>query len=250
MARLDFRRFSLAPRWRRPVGLGVSLLAHVLVLSFLAWPRPAPDLPLVDPEPIFLDIEPRYLLKNETPRPRVLLTPQQMHPAASGAQASALPFPLNRDDDTPPPRVISPEAAAAAQAQGVDPWRVRPETTDDRIAQALRGGAPGCAMLRGQMSTVERARCEQRLAQGMENAPVIRGSGDRERDARFAQEGAQALAMYEYRRAPLAGQSGVVGPADCVGSNFGIGCAGAHQDPGFRQNNQEAFEDAMGDHGD
>ena len=44
----------------------------------------------------------------------------------------------------------------------------------------------------------------------------------------FAREGARRLAEWEARRRPLSGGVGVVGPADCVGSNFGTGCAGAH----------------------
>jgi hypothetical protein len=40
--------------------------------------------------------------------------------------------------------------------------------------------------------------------------------------------GAAAIARYEAQRAPLSGGGGNVGPADCVGSNLGMGCAGAH----------------------
>ncbi|WP_284222997.1 hypothetical protein, partial [Brevundimonas denitrificans] len=50
----------------------------------------------------------------------------------------------------------------------------------------------------------------------------------------FAAEGARRLAQYEARRRPLAGGTGNVGPQDGVGSNFGIGVAGAHLDPSFR----------------
>ena len=237
------------PRSRRSlVAVAVSILGHVIVLAGLAWPRQPPAPPTPPDQPIYLSIEPRPLLKNETPRPRPIPSraPEAGRPALGAA--SALLTPSDRDDneDDPAPRLAPADAASAAQAQGVDPWQVRPETTGDRVAQALRSGAASCAMLRGRMNAVERANCERRLAQDIENAVPITGSGDRERDARFAQEGARALRLYEYRRAPLAGQSGVVGPADCPGSNFGAGCAGAHQDPGFRQNSQETFDEGMG----
>ena len=58
-----------------------------------------------------------------------------------------------------------------------------------------------------------------------------RGSGDRQRDRVFSAEGDRALRQYDARRRPLAGGAGITGPADCAGSNFGTGCAGAHLDP-------------------
>ncbi|MDI6623150.1 MAG: hypothetical protein QME55_00335, partial [Brevundimonas sp.] len=59
-------------------------------------------------------------------------------------------------------------------------------------------------------------------------------TGNPERDARFAREGARALAGYEARRRPLSGGIGVVGPQEGPGSNFGMGVAGAHLDPSLR----------------
>lgn len=47
-------------------------------------------------------------------------------------------------------------------------------------------------------------------------------------DAPFVADGRRALAAREAQRELLAGGVGVMGPADCVGSNFGAGCAGAH----------------------
>lgn len=61
------------------------------------------------------------------------------------------------------------------------------------------------------------------------------GTGDRARDAEFARQGALALAQYEAQREPLAGGVGVMSPADCVGSNLGTGCAGAHLPAPLRQ---------------
>jgi hypothetical protein len=60
------------------------------------------------------------------------------------------------------------------------------------------------------------------------NAAPITGTGNPERDAAFARQGARRLAEWEMMNRPLSGGVGVVGPADCIGSNFGTGCAGAH----------------------
>jgi hypothetical protein len=78
---------------------------------------------------------------------------------------------------------------------------------------------------------MERQHCRNEFARRAENAAPITGSGNPERDARFARQGARRLAEWEQLRRPLSGGVGVVGPADCVGSNFGTGCAGAHLGP-------------------
>jgi len=62
----------------------------------------------------------------------------------------------------------------------------------------------------------------------------IRGSGNAARDARFSAEGARELYRYEEQRRPLSGGGGNVGPADCPGSNLGIGCAGSLLDPSMQ----------------
>jgi hypothetical protein len=51
---------------------------------------------------------------------------------------------------------------------------------------------------------------------------------DRGADAPFLTEGRRALAAHRAQRGPLGGGAGVMGPSDCVGSNLGTGCAGAH----------------------
>ena len=80
----------------------------------------------------------------------------------------------------------------------------------------------------------ERAICDERFAERAAAAAPIEGTGNPARDARFAAEGARALAEYEARRRPLSGGVGVVGPQDGPGSNFGMGVAGAHIDPSLR----------------
>ena len=64
---------------------------------------------------------------------------------------------------------------------------------------------------------------------------AINGTGNAARDGRFAREGAREMQRYEAQRRPLSGGAGVMPPQECPGSNFGVGCAGAHLDPSMRQ---------------
>jgi len=137
---------------------------------------------------------------------------------------------------TPAPRIATPSpgapSAAAAGVPGVsDAWRVGGESQAERNARALRTSPAGCRST-AILSPGERAICDERFnARAAEGATrPITGTGNAERDARFAREGARELQRYEAQRRPLSGGTGVVGPADCPGSNFGTGCAGAHLD--------------------
>ncbi|HWQ87540.1 hypothetical protein, partial [Brevundimonas sp.] len=112
-------------------------------------------------------------------------------------------------------------------------WGVRPRTLGDRIGQQLRTSTLGCASPEI-LSAAEQMVCRDRFGQRAAAARPIEGTGNPERDARFAREGARRLAEYEARRRPLAGGSGNVGPQDGPGSNFGMGVAGAHLDPSLR----------------
>jgi hypothetical protein len=77
---------------------------------------------------------------------------------------------------------------------------------------------------RARLSQTQRDRCDDRPAARAEG-PEMRNPAV---DAPFVADGRRALAAREAQREPLAGGVGVMGPADCVGSNFGTGCAGAH----------------------
>lgn len=232
-------------RWRKPALVGASVAAHILVLGGLAVTvldeptRRLPDPPTI----LYVEIEPRPLLENERPRPTP--EPPTAQPVDPAPQASAqrsilgfrLPFQRNRDEDqdrptTPSPRLAAPVSGAPAPP-GAEPWQVRPETLGDRVGRGLRTRGPGCASPQ-LLSREERAVCEDRFGERAAAAPPIDGTGNPDRDARFAREGAAALAQYEARRRPLAGGTGVVGVQDGPGSNFGMGVAGAHLDPSFQ----------------
>ncbi|WP_343787510.1 hypothetical protein [Brevundimonas lenta] len=235
-------------RWRKPALITASVVAHVIVLGLLSYramglayrPLPAP------PPVVYVEIEPRPLLEGEKARPRP--TPveptaepeRQPSPATAEASSSItsfrLPFQRQRDDEEDQPSPPAPRLAAPAAAPppaGVEAWTVRPETLGDRVGRGLRTRGPGCANPQ-LLTEAERAICDDRFAARAAAAPPVSGTGNPERDARFAREGARALAEYEARRQPLAGGVGVVGPQDGPGSNFGMGVAGAHIDPSLR----------------
>ncbi|MNL46239.1 hypothetical protein D3C87_1689340 [compost metagenome] len=127
-------------------------------------------------------------------------------------------------------------APAAGTGEITDAWRFTPEGQDGRNARALRVSPAGCPANRV-LPQGERAICEERFnaraAEGAQRA--ITGSGNAERDARFAREGAREMQRFEAQRRPLSGGVGVMPPQECPGSNFGAGCAGAHLDPSMRQ---------------
>lgn len=228
-------------RWRKPALIGVSAAAHVVILGGLALRVLSPTAPLLPPAPpvVFIEIEPRPLLAQEQPRPQPApaAAPAEAAPAQAESRPSFLGLRLpqlrqrDEDDDQPrpSPRLQTPAPGVAAPPATADSWQVRPETMGDRVGRGLRTRGPGCASPQ-LLSREERAICEDRFGERAAAAPPISGTGNPERDARFAREGAAALAQYEARRRPLAGGTGNVGPQDGPGSNFGMGVAGAHLD--------------------
>ncbi len=214
--------------------LGVSLALHLAVLAVLGL-RTGLDISgyRAPPELIYVRIEPRPLMLGETVRePPVTQIEQPREAPILTRNAQALSQRL-RDEEEEDERqrldALRLPARADAERQDIEPrWQVQAEeTTGDRVARALRGGGLACDRPRGEMTQAERAACDDRFARARA-APGIRGTGDPERDAAFERQGWANRAQWEAQRAPLAGQTGVIGPADCVGSNLGMGCAGAH----------------------
>ena len=206
-------------------------------------PQPTPQAP-----PRSAPLAPPAPLPAPARAPAPIPAPVPAPPAAAQRAAPApspvLPIrPRKKDEDvardglpsTPAPRLAAPAPGGAppAAASGVDgvsdAWRVAPEGQAGRNARALRvspAGCPSTPVLR----PGERSICDDRFSAGAARGAdrPISGTGNADRDARFAREGAREMQRYEMQRRPLSGGTGVVGPADCVGSNFGTGCAGAH----------------------
>lgn len=223
-----------------------SAVAHLAILAVLASrildpaerPVKAPPAP-----PIYLEMTPRPLLEGERTR-----QPAQS-PATSSTPTRPLTTPevvvrapsLDPDDEDdapapPAPRLAAPSGVEGRPAPPTDgaaaPWQVRPETLGGRVGRAYRLGAGGCRMLDGRLNAAEQQRCDDDFnaaaGRGRPIGPRNLSPGEARREAEFARDGARALQGYEARREPLRSGPGIVGPADCVGSNFGVGCAGAH----------------------
>lgn len=223
--------------------IAASALAHTLLIALLVWRAGQAPILRDAPQPpvILIEIEPRPLIPDETPRPRPA-PPQPSttpRPAVAGlASPIAPPRPRDEDEDrpsAPSPRQAAPAPAGAPASPAVDdPWRLRPETTGQAVARSLRTSPIGCANAR-RLTAVEQAVCAERLGVAAARAGPITGSGNAARDARFAREGAEALAAYESRRRPASGGVGVSGISpDCPGGNLRGTCAGAHL-PGHYQ---------------
>lgn len=238
MRDLGFVWPSRAGRWRKPAIVAVSVGLHALVLGLIGLRSMGLDAAMQPVErTIYVEIEPRPLLPGEVarvrpPPERPEAAPQAL-PDAGAAAPRSDPFRSLEDDDRPVPRLTAPGAPAPPADVGTAPWRVRPETMGDRVGSGLRTSPVGCASPR-LLSPAERAICDDRFGARAAAAAPIEGTGNPERDARFAREGARALAEYEARRRPLSGGTGNVGVQEGPGSNFGIGVAGAHLDPALR----------------
>lgn len=237
----------LPVRWRRPALIAVSVLAHVVVLGALASRTFHLQDVRSEPTLVWLDIQPRPVLPDETPRPR----PAAAAAAARISVASALSGRasiLRRDEDeeeqTPNPH-LAPSVPGAPATGAEEAWRYRPESMSGAVARSLRNSPIGCDMRAGRMSAAEQQLCDDRFNDRAGRARPISGTANPERDARFAAEGAAAIDRYERRRRPLAGGTGVVGPADCVGSNFGTGCAGSYIDPSLAPDSTQNIRTPM-----
>ena len=226
-----------AERWRNPAIVAASLLFHGFLLGVLGLRATGPGATLISDPPrptILVQLEPRPLLADETP-PRPVTARQAEAPPLARAPTMA----IIRDDEDENERPAPPAPRLAASAPGAPPtqaqgaWSVRPRSLGDRIGQGLRTSPVGCTAP-DLLSAEERAICDDRFGRRAAAAAPIEGTGNPERDGRFAREGARRLADYEARRRPLAGGSGNVGPQDGPGSNFGMGVAGAHLDQSLR----------------
>ena len=230
---------SRADTWRKPAIVALSVGLHALVLGLIGLRSFGLETLAGSAERVvYVEIEPRPLLAGEVsrvrPPPEQPETPPQVLPDSGAPTVRTDPLQrLLDDEDTPTPRLAAPGAPAPPADVGTAPWRVRPETPGDRVGRGLRTSPVGCASP-GLLTEAERAICDDRLGERAAAAAPIEGTGNPGRDARFAREGARALAEYEARRRPLSGGTGNVGVQEGPGSNFGIGVAGAHLDPALR----------------
>lgn len=241
-----------SPEKRRGAAIMVGSAAlHVAVLALIGLGLFDTSLapPPTDDTPIYVQMEPRPLLAGETAR---VPTPSrtratETQPLAGARSDILVPRKPKEEDETPSPP--APRAAAGVTGPGApaspadaNPWTYRPETAGAAVGRSLRTGAGGCRVMDGRLSAGEQQLCDDRFNEAAARArpigPRTQTASEQRRNEQFARDGAAALRRYEARRAPLTGGVGVMGPADCVGANFGTGCAGAHLDPSIRQGAQ------------
>lgn len=186
---------------------------------------------VAQPKPplILLEIQPRPLLRDERPRPVVAASESEAPPRSrardDAAPQARRPDPAYEGRSAPvqPRLAVQPPPGAPAPDTA---WQVDPTDRRGAMSRSLRLGAAVCGAPE-LLNEMERRHCRERFGERAAAAPPITGTGNPERDAAFARQGARRLAQWEAQRRPLSGGVGVVGPADCVGSNFGTGCAGA-----------------------
>lgn len=239
--------------WRRVAILTGSAALHIGVLAVvgmgLLTTRLAP-LP-VDDMPLYIQMEPRPLLKGETvrvPAPSRVRTAETQPLTRARSPLIAPRQKQDQDAPSPPtPRVAAGVTGSGTPAPPADanPWTYRPETQAAAVGRSLRTGISGCRVMDGRLSPGEQALCDDRFNAGAAEAAARHPLGARtqtaseqRRDAEFAREGAAALRRYEALRAPLTGGVGVLGSGECPGGNLGIGCAGANLDPSMREGAQ------------
>jgi len=225
------------PFWRKAGLAAISAVFNALLIAALSLTALGVDETVAPPAPplVYLDITPRPLLPGEIERrPPVEAPARAETPLSSSASArtSTLARPLEKDDEDdrpapPNPRIATTPPAGTPAPPSTD-WTVRSDVRGS-VARSLRQGLPGCSVP-SRLTQVERDACREDFERRASAAPPISGTGNPERDAAFAREGARRLAQWEAQRRPLSGGVGITGPADCVGSNFGAGCAGAHLD--------------------
>jgi len=242
-----------ATRWRTPAILAGSVALHAVVLGVLGLRAIQMDVPAsLDRPTILLEIEPRPMLRDERPRERSYAAsdPADAEDSPRTSAVTGQRRPEDEDDAPFPPTPRAPSAATGAPTaaeQGVDDaWRVPTAPTRRQVARSLRGSMIGCDVMNGSLAAGEQAQCDEAFNRVAGAAPPIAGSGNAERDARFAAEGRRNIESYEARRRPLAGGTGLGEHGDCPGSNFGTGCPGRHLDPGWRRDNNDMMKGAQG----
>ena len=206
-----------APRrlgWRKAgfAAAAVGLNAGAVVL--LSMTDPGLRARSLRPAPMIVYLEDAWPSLVRAPRAPLVTSSEA---ATRRAQASQGEAPNRGDPSAPPPPPTSMSQANADD--GIDArWRVGGALAGPRLS-SLSCNAPH------RLAPDDRRRCEERW-NGGEAAPVIRGTGNAERDAAFARQGARRLAAWEAQRAdPLRGDPQCVTPhpmAGCEGVNIQV----------------------------
>lgn len=148
------------------------------------------------PEPMTVYLEDAWPSLVRAPRAPSVTSSDSAVTATLRAQASQGDAPNKGDPamSAPPPLPPPTSMSQAKSDDGIDArWRVNGAFAGPRLS-SLSCDAPH------RLAPHDRRRCEERW-NGGEAAPVIRGTGNAERDAAFARQGARRLAAWEAQRA-------------------------------------------------
>ena len=202
------------------VGVNAGLILALSLNAIGQRPVERSDLPL-----ILVEIEPRPLLRDERPRPPPT-APQPDVAIRSRTREDIAPAPRRRDPafegrSTPVQPRLAVQTLAGAPAPEAA-WRV--DSTDRRgaMSRSLRLGATGCASPE-LLNEAERRHCRDRSGERTAAAPQITGSGDAERDAVLARQGARRLGAWEAQR-----MSPARGDPPCETPHLMAGCEGVN----------------------
>lgn len=210
-------------RWRTPALVTGSVVFHAVVLGVLGL-RSVEITDSSPPQPplLYLDIEPRPMLKDEAARIR---TPRADNRSEAPFQRDRT---VSRDQDssatpTPPaPRLAAPatDTPAPAATETDSAWMVRPEASSGPGLRGPRANSLTCRSPQF-LTPAERIVCDDRFGLAAARTAPMTGSGDPDTDARFAREGNERLAAYASRREAL-----TPGRAPCPETRSPIGDCG------------------------
>ena len=240
---------------RRAALLAASLALHAAVLVPMAMGLFNAELVIPAPAepPVYVQLEPRPLLKGETartPAPAAARSMAETRPLTGPVSSIIAPRRLDEEDDAPSapaPRAAGvPVAGAPAPPAGANPWAFAPEGMAAAVGRTMRTGAGGCRIMDGRLTAPEQALCDERFNAAAGRAgPLGRRTltaAEERREAEFIQEGNRALAAYQSRRAPMRAGVGVSGASpECPGGNLSGTCAGAYLRPEFQHEEEAPF---------
>lgn len=197
--------------WRNAGLVVVSVGLNAGLIALLVAERQAPIIARAAQRPLYLEIEPRAALATDRATPDASVQPDQ--PLTAVAH---VPVPARRSKALSP----TPSPPVVGIADPIeDQWRVTPGVLRPT------GDLSSCAAPH-RLSIEERRRCDARWARLSQDARAIVGTGDPERDATFARQGARRLAAWENQRAePPRGDPPCLTPhpvAGCEGVNIQV----------------------------
>ncbi len=173
--------------WRATAIVGLSAGFNGVLIAALSFTDAARPPQRGGPMPtIFVEIEPRPLLAYE--RTPTLERATANAPARNGPADAPRPPATTRASASAP----SPPAPASSDIE--DRWRVAPRA-DTPSLRILSCDAPQ------HLSPEFRRQCDDRRLRLASDARSITGTGEAERDAAFARQGARRLAAWEAQRA-------------------------------------------------